>query len=98
MTPGTGTSRPAFAARPTSAEASARAGCASGTPSAADVRPFSTAFNASQFASTSPAVFAVRPGEDVRVPADEFVGDASGHIVDVPAFGVLRDPRMKNDL
>ena len=58
--PPAATGRPtgALRARDSSLSASASAGWAGGTPSIAEVRPFSAAFSASQFASTSAAVSA----------------------------------------
>ena len=85
--------------------ASDSAGSAIGTPSTAEVRPFSAAFCRSQPASTSAAVVAVagRAGgraEDVRVPAYQLGGDVSRDVVDRPrVLAVLGgDPRVEDDL
>ena len=72
--------RPA-AARDSIAPASASAGCASGTPSTADVRPFSAVF-ALPRSLTVRSVSAASPGEDVRVAPDQLRDQVGGDIVD----------------
>ena len=60
-----------------------------GTPSTADVRPFSARFSSSQRTSTWAARVRRRVAEHVRVARDELVDDAAGDVVDVPRGVVL---------
>ena len=71
--------RPRAAARSCSFAASESAGWPSGTPSTADVRPFSAALSPSQRPSSSSALHRRRRrvAEHVRVAADQLVGDAA---------------------
>ena len=97
---------PARSARRCNWAASASAGWPNGTPSSADTAPAAgrgafRALIASQLRLTSSAPDTLHVAEHVRVPADQLVHDAGGHVVDGEpgAVGALRgDPGVEHDL
>ena len=82
--------RRAFASRASTLSASARAGSASGMPSSTERALLLRRLEPLPVAVDLVGVGDLEPGEDVRVPVDELVGDATGDVVDVEAAGAPR--------